>query len=358
MNFLGGSFRVARLFGIDIRVHVLFLLYIAFRVFDAVRAGAGSWQHELVFLGLLFGIVLAHEFGHCFGARAVGGYAENILMWPLGGLAYAHAPMRPWPQFVTVAAGPLVNVAFCLLSAAGIFALSGGTLLPGINPLEPGIHVVRAARLSEAILLRSEWLEYLLIFYHVNLFILGFNLLPIFPLDGGQLFQAIIWPFVGLQRATLIACQVGLVGCVIFGFLGLRGGGGGMLFFIAVFGGFICWQRLQAARHGLVVEDPSYGPYHYGPGRASRGSFWSRLFRSGQRSRPRDETLESPNPNPGAWETRQAERAKEDAELDRILQKVSAQGIHSLSYVERQMLERITRERQRQEHEFQRDTRL
>jgi Zn-dependent protease len=346
MNFLGGSFRVARLFGIDIRVHVLFLLYIAFRVFDAVRAGAGSWQHELVFLGLLFGIVLAHEFGHCFGARSVGGYAENILMWPLGGLAYAHAPMRPWPQFVTVACGPLVNLGFCVVSGLIVLAQTHEVGLLLLNPF-------RGVLLPEL-----NWLGFVWVLYQVNLLLLAFNLLPIYPLDGGQLFQAIIWPFLGLQRATLIACQVGLVGCVIFGLLGLRGGGGGMLFFIAVFGGFTCWQRLQAARQGLIVEDPSFGPHYYGRDHASRGSLWSRLF--GRRRPPGfdDDGLVSPNPNPGGWETRQAERAKEDAELDRILQKVSAQGIHSLSYVERQMLERITRERQRQEHEFQRDTRL
>ena len=112
MDFLNGSFRVGRLFGITIRVHILFVIWIAWRL---IASGDG-WQFHAAFLGMLFGIVLLHEFGHCFGARSVGGFAENILMWPLGGLAYAHAPMTPWAQFVTVASGPLVNVGFCVLA--------------------------------------------------------------------------------------------------------------------------------------------------------------------------------------------------------------------------------------------------
>ena len=99
MNFLGGSIRLGRFFDITIRVHVLFFLLIGYWLLTG-----RDWRVELAFCAMLFGTVLVHEFGHCFGARSVGGYAHDILMWPLGGLAYAHAPMRPWPQvyFITV----------------------------------------------------------------------------------------------------------------------------------------------------------------------------------------------------------------------------------------------------------------
>jgi Zn-dependent protease len=342
MNILGGSFKVGRVAGITVRVHALFLIWIAFELYSSGR----DWKSELAFLGLLFGIVLLHEFGHCFGARAVGGYAENILMWPLGGLAYAHAPMRPWPQFVTVAAGPLVNVIFCLLSAGVMFTVTGGDIGLPINPLHRAFYFPPNA---------PDWLEYVALFYLVNLFLLAFNLLPIYPLDGGQLFHAIIWPFVGLQRASIIACQVGLAGCAILGALGLRSGSNGMLIFIAIFGGLTCWQRLHAARRGWLVEDSAFAPR--GGGRSS-GGLWSRLFKGQARPPTPARPIEYPNPNPGGWATRQEEREAEDAELDRILKKVSAAGIGSLSYVERQTLERITRERQREEREFQRDTRV
>jgi Zn-dependent protease len=352
MNFLGTSFKVARIFGINVRVHILFVIWIAYSLYEA-----RDRADEALFLGLLFGTVLLHEFGHCFGARLVGGYAENILMWPLGGLAYAHAPMRPWPQFVTVAAGPLVNVILCLLSAAAILLGSGGMLLPGINPIHLGIHAVRELPAFSPVL-TERWLDLLVTFYHVNLFLLAFNLLPIFPLDGGQLFHAIIWPFVGLQRASVIACYVGLAGCAVFGLLGLRQvQQGSMLFFIAIFGGFICWQRLQAARHGLLAEDSRFEAYH-GPSYDPR-PWWQRVFRTGHRRRPpASSPIEFGNPNPGGWVARQADRAAEEAELDRILKKVSELGVRSLSYVERQTLERITRERQTEERQYQRDRRV
>lgn len=349
MNFLGGAFPIGRIFGITIRVHVLFVLWIAFRLISA----GSDWQFEAKFYALLFGIVLLHELGHCLGARAVGGDARDILMWPLGGLAYAQAPMRPWPQFVTVAAGPAVNVVLCLISAGVIFAATGGAVLPSVNPLsQSGYYVI-----GELSRMPPEWLGYVDLFYRVNLFLLAFNLLPIFPLDGGQLFQTIIWPFVGLQRATLVACQVGLVGCVVFGLYSLRGGGG-ILLFIAIFGAMTCWQRYQAARHGWVMEDPVYAV-----SQPRRRSFWRRLLGghgggTPGDARPRRRVEMDVNPNPGGWEARQAEHENEEAELDRLLKKVHDQGIQSLSYVERQRLERITRERREREEEYERGNRL
>ena len=84
------------------------------------------------------------------------------------------------------------------------------------------------------------WTWYLGLFYSVNYFLLAFNLLPIYPMDGGQLFQCLLWPFLGLHRAMTIACQVGLIGCIGLGLWGISSGGGGMLLFIAMFGGFTC----------------------------------------------------------------------------------------------------------------------
>lgn len=347
MNFLGGSFRVGEIFGITVRVHILWVLWVAFRLLGA----GGAWQGEALFLAMLFGIVLLHEFGHCLGARSVGGDARDILMWPLGGLAYAAAPMRPWPQFVTVAAGPLVNVILCALSAAVLFLAA-----PREVVLAPSYF-----RLVGVYVDAPAWVGVLAVFCNVNYFLLLFNLLPMYPLDGGQIFQAVIWPFVGLARATQVACYVGLSGAMLLGFLGLRGGAG-ILLFIAIFAGLTCYQRLQMLRYGMVVEDERFTPTY--PRRAGRrAGFWSRLF-GGQGQRPppwaADEAREPvvENPNPGGWEAKLAERARLEAEVDRILKKVREQGIHSLSYVERQTLEQATRERQQREREFDRQSRL
>jgi Zn-dependent protease len=350
MNFLGGSVRIGQLFGINLRVHMLFLIWIGWTL---LNAPAGGRVEEGLFLGMLFGIVLVHELGHCFGARMVGGEAHDIMMWPLGGLAYAAAPMRPWPQFVTVAAGPAVNVLFCLLTAGAMLVATGGQLAIPINPLSARFAYFGSAPLP-------DWIDYAVIFYRVNLFLLAFNLLPIYPLDGGQLFHAILWPFLGLRQATMVACYVGLAGAVFLGVMGLRGMGGGMLFFIALFGGFTCWQRLRMAQAGMLIEDDRFTVYE--PTR--RPGFFKRLFgRRGGRNRPVSPVdyssgRPSPNPNPGAWETRMTEQQRRDAEVDRILKKVSERGVQSLSYVERQTLEQATRERQARERAFERETKL
>ena len=341
MDFLNASFKVGRLFGIDVRVHILFLIFIGWRLW-----GSPDWTTTLIFLGLLFGIVLIHEFGHCFGARAVGGDAQNILMWPLGGLAYAHAPMTPWAQFVTVACGPLVNLVFCVVSGIYVFAQTHEAALIFLNPFG-GLFVPPAGRMS---LLAAVW-----VFYQVNLLLLAFNILPIYPMDGGQLFQCLLWPFMGLQRAMTVACQVGLLGCIGLGIWGLSEGGGGMLLFIALFGGFTCWQRLKMLKYGMIVDERvKYAPYRqHGSGR--RGGWLARLFKLKRRPRP---TRPDSNPNPGGWKAKVDEEAERDAELDRILKKVHDQGLHSLNYIERQTLERATRERQQREREFERETRV
>lgn len=341
MDFLNTSLRIGRLFEIDIRVHILFLLWIGYSL---ITAGEG-WKFEVAFLGLLFGIVLVHEFGHCFGARAVGGDADNILMWPLGGLAFAHAPMTPWAQFVTVACGPLVNVVFCLASGALLVFEAGKLSVLGLSPFSS----VNFELLSS--LGAPMWVWYLAIFYSVNYLLLLFNLLPIYPLDGGQLFQCLLWPFVGLHQAMKIACQVGLVGCIGLGLWGLSDGGGGMLIFIALFGGFTCWQRLSMLKcGGLVDERIKYAPYKVH--NAHRRGLLARIFKTKRRRVASADAGRSPAPK----KREPDEHAGHEAELDRILKKVHEKGMGSLNYVERQTLERATRERQQRQRESQQKT--
>jgi Zn-dependent protease len=343
MNFLNGAVRLGRLFGIDIHIHILYLLWVAFNLLSA----GGSWKLELLFYAMLFGIILVHELGHCFGARAVGGYAQQILMWPLGGLAFAHAPMRPWPQFVTVACGPLVNVVFCLVSAAVLIAVSGATDIFSLNPLGWTVFLPADA---------PPWLDYVAVFYHVNFYLLAFNLLPIYPMDGGQLLLTVLWPFIGLRRATLLACQVGLAGAFGLGAWALMrmrsdggGPGGSILLLIAIMGAMTCWQRLQMARMGLLMDERIGTVEHVRRQRGGRGGgFWSRLFqRGGAHGRAAQR-----NPNPGGWEKKAAEEERLDADVDRILQKVHTHGMQSLTYIERQTLERASRRRQQQDGEL------
>ncbi len=337
MDLLGGSLRLGQILGINIRIHMLFVMWVGFQLFNA----GDGWRTQALWTAMLFGIVLLHELGHCLGARAVGGFANEILLWPLGGLAYAHAPMTPWAQFVTVACGPLVNVIFCIISGALLIVATGSFAAIDLWPLGGGAWYTYP----------EVWMYYLRLFFDINYFLLLFNMLPIYPMDGGQLFFTFIWPFVGVRRATTIACQVGLAGAVALGVWGVQSSRF-ILVAIAVMGGLTCMQRLQAARMGHVFDE-RIGTYDWverGTRRRKRGLL-ARLFGKRDTLPPTRRTPPSDNPNPGGWEALLArERSLED-EVDRILQKVHDKGIQSLSYVERQTLEQATRERRERELE-------
>lgn len=341
MDFLSGSFKIGRISRIDIRVHFLMVIWVAINLFQS--GGGDALKSEALFMALLFGIILLHEFGHCFGARSVGGDADTILMWPLGGLAFARAPMRAWPQFVTVICGPLVNVALCILSGAVLSYFSGGLRWFALHPFEDG-SMPRSA---------GPWFFYLYIFFKVNYWLLLFNLLPIYPMDGGQLLHTLLWPFMGLRNSLMLACQIGIGGAIVIGFWGLQSKQP-ITFLIALVGVTTCWQRYQAAKAGLVVEDVDFRVYRP---RDRRDGVFRRLFGwpshkpGAQRRSPTTEKTPPSNPNPGGWDAKvQAERAME-TEVDRILTKVHEQGIGSLSYVERQTLEHATRARQASERD-------
>src|SRR6476646_8427876 len=123
MWLLTGSVPLFTAFGIRVRAHASLAVVCALMFLFSILEGRGSMGVQGV--TALCAVILLHEFGHCFAARWVGGTAEDILMTPLGGLAMAMAPRRPWPTFVTVAGGPAVNVIICLLCGIGLYALIG-----------------------------------------------------------------------------------------------------------------------------------------------------------------------------------------------------------------------------------------
>src|SRR4051794_26987874 len=84
-------------------VHVSLLFLLVINLLMAEAKGGMGWTNALTFDVTLFAIILLHEYGHCFAGRWVGGEAKDILLWPLGGLAFVEAPNRAWPQFATAA---------------------------------------------------------------------------------------------------------------------------------------------------------------------------------------------------------------------------------------------------------------
>src|SRR5262245_23597211 len=119
---LRGSLRIFRFAGIDVYLHWLWFAF-AFVLIQVKREPdyeSGAWRvAEYV---SLFVIVLLHEFGHALACRSVGGQANRIVLWPLGGIAYVAPPPRPGAVLWSIAAGPLVNVLLFPLTAAMVYA--------------------------------------------------------------------------------------------------------------------------------------------------------------------------------------------------------------------------------------------
>ncbi len=327
-NPINWSFKVGRLFGIDIRLHLLFIFGALVLLAAEIRDGL-NWialQYAVGQIIMLFGIVLAHEFGHCFGARFTGGDAREILMWPLGGLAYTSPPHTARANLITAAAGPLVNVLFLILTGAFVLVWLGTPAALPLNPFKP---FVTAAPVMSSL---HDWL---VIFFTLNLIILLFNLAPVFPLDGGRILQCLLWPPRGYRDATNIASGIGMVGAIAFGVIGLFTREI-LLFAIAFFGYFTCWQQRQMLKAGMFDADNEFG-YDFSQG-----------YTSLERGEPRAER------KPSYWERRrarrEAEKARREAQrreehrrlVDEILVKVHRSGIASLTPKERRILEEET----------------
>ena len=192
----------------------------------------------------LFAIVLTHEFGHAFATRQVGGTADRIMLWPLGGVAYVDPPQRPGATLWAIAAGPLVNVALAPL------------LLIAISTAGPLGWSIFFGDISAGSNLSSFLWQILRI--DVGLFL--FNILPIYPLDGGQILRSLLWFVMGRGKSLMAATIIGFLG--LFGFLGLALSNwshgdefnAGWLLLIAFYAGSNCWTAFKAAKAMLRQE--------------------------------------------------------------------------------------------------------
>ena len=188
-----GTIRLFRVSGIDVFLHWSWFLLAVYEI-NARSGRYSSVTWNVMEYLALFAIVLTHEFGHALACRSVGGTANRILLWPFGGVAYVDPPQRPGATLWSIAAGPLVNVAlFPVLY--GIY-LSGQT--PGWGATAPD-----AYKLVRAIL----WID-------VGLLI--FNILPVYPLDGGKILWSLLWFVMGRARALMAAAIVGFFGVAGF----------------------------------------------------------------------------------------------------------------------------------------------
>jgi Zn-dependent protease len=227
-----GSIHLFRFRGIDVFLHWSWFLVAIYMVSYRLQRYSTFVWGVLEYL-VLFCIVLMHEFGHSLACRSVGGRADQIVLWPLGGVAYVDPPPRPGATLWSIAAGPLVNVALFPV-------LSGAALL---------------ARMEHWSATAPNLYQFVISIWIINAVLLGFNLLPIYPLDGGQILRSLLWFAVGRARSLMIASTIGLVAIVLFvafAFSTLRDDP--WLIVLAVFALFQCWNGLQQARALARIE--------------------------------------------------------------------------------------------------------
>jgi Zn-dependent protease len=188
---MGGTIRLFKFRGIQVYLHFSWFLIAAYELTQ--RTGIYSSQvwaaYEYV---ALFGIVLLHEFGHALACRQTGGTADQIVLWPLGGIAFVNPPRRPGAMLWSIAAGPLVNVILAPLLTIAVIAAGDSS---DVAPTDLGIFLGQIWR--------------------INLGLLIFNMLPVYPLDGGQILRSLLWFPLGEIRSLQIASVLGLAGAVI-----------------------------------------------------------------------------------------------------------------------------------------------
>lgn len=190
------SIRLFNFAGIDVFLHWSWFLVAVYEIQSRNGRYSSILWNVLEYLAL-FVIVLLHEFGHALACRSVGGNANRIVLWPLGGVAYVDPPPRPGATLWSIAAGPLVNVAF-------------------VPVLMVAISAARAAGLAAT---SPDLFQLIRTVAWINLGLLVFNILPVYPLDGGQILRSLLWFVFGRAWSLIVAAVIGLLGAA--GFIGL-----------------------------------------------------------------------------------------------------------------------------------------
>jgi Zn-dependent protease/predicted transcriptional regulator len=220
------SFRIATIAGTEVRIHVTFLLLLAF---FAISAGPGQALESVALICAMFFCVLLHEFGHVWAAKRYGIHTPDITLLPIGGVArLERMPSKPSEELVVALCGPLVNV----IIAAGLLLYTG---MP-----TPSMLMNTIGTPTQFLLSLMGW----------NIMMVVFNMIPAFPMDGGRVLRALLAMIVGdYARATRWAATLGQVIAVAAGIAVIFFGFANPLLLLIAFFVFIA-----AGREAQMVE--------------------------------------------------------------------------------------------------------
>lgn len=208
------SWPIARIAGIDVKIHATFLLIVVLGAMQWSSFGLAGMAFGALLMLALFLCVTLHEFGHGLVAQRFGIPVQEIVLLPIGGVAaLARNPSKPLHELLIAAAGPAVNVVLAVVLS----------LMLGLHASWNGLstdHLVKAFGAGPSLATALIWL------LNANIFLVLFNLTPAFPMDGGRILRGLLGFVTDWGRATRIAAVTGQVIAV------------GMFLF-AIFGGHI-----------------------------------------------------------------------------------------------------------------------
>jgi Zn-dependent protease len=227
-----GSLRFFRVAGVQVYIHWSWFIVAWIVVSTRSHVYSSTVWNVAEYLAL-FLIVLLHEFGHIAACRQVGGLANEIVLWPLGGVALGRPPPRAAAELWTIAAGPLVNVVLWPV----FYGAMWWSAHAGWGDSNPDLA------------------RFVFMLWLINTSLLVFNLLPIYPLDGGQILRSLLWFKLGRARSLQVAAIVGLIGIVLAAiFLLLRDRGTLWTLIMALFLAQQCYAGLQHSKSLLALE--------------------------------------------------------------------------------------------------------
>ncbi len=289
------SLTIGRFGATTVRVHLTFFLLLAWIGVSAwQKGGLPAARDSVLFIALLFACVVLHEFGHILMARRFGIETPEVILLPIGGVALMpRMPQKPSQELAVAIAGPMVNIVIAFL-----LFLVLGTIQPDDLTRIDDPRVSLLARLAA-----------------VNVFLVLFNMIPAFPMDGGRVLRALLAMKLGDARATQLAASLGQVFAFVLGFLGLFGNP--LLIFIAIFvyiaaAGEAQMTAFNEAARGLSVGDAMETRFNAIPveanladgdrnaarDRAARISSGGRFRKAGGPPRARRHTLGAEEPRP------------------------------------------------------------
>ena len=233
------SISMGRVYGIPIRMHLTFLLLLAWIAWLGWSVeGLHSSLWALALIVCLFACVVLHELGHSFMAIRFGAHVRSVTLLPMGGVASMRSiPEKPYQELLVSLAGPSVNVVIALV----VMALRGGYHSWSKQPMFP----MNVGELLDALI-------------NANLVLAVFNLIPAFPMDGGRVLRSVLALFLPYARATTMAATLGQILAIGFVLVGLAKNPFLMVIGIFIFFGAETEERTVRVKSMLrdaLVED-------------------------------------------------------------------------------------------------------